>query len=567
MNSKKLISIILAVSFMLPVVSCAGKAKDTEESVSSSQNTTAEVTTAGSSSEETVVEEESDEESNFVTLPDDFSQTAVMVPVGDNGFMAPENGFEITRPDWELYHYDMDITFNPDNNTVGGHVVFTFYNDSDEEWDKLCFRDHSAIYMEPDALHWVEEDAVTDTNADMTVIENITDKRDDSVLEYTRDEDITVIWIDLDEPLAPLERMTIEYDFVATIPTVADRDGVNNGVYNVTFYYPILSVYTDDGWSHEAFFSRGDCNFSEVSDYDVRITAPADYILVTTGVLTDEEASGDMVTYTYEAPFVRDFVFCASRDFVIKDGYFEDIHINIVYSELDENMNDGMADKALEAAQNSLACFSDILGRYPYEELDVVFAPIMAGGMEYPTLVIIDDSYLRYPDDEAAAQNYVDNMQSTVTHEIGHQWFFAIVGNNNYLQPWQDECLASYSESIYCQCWHDHSDNSISGSIRPIDIIDESRWGADIEVYPLNRSYYEFPDDSTYVTAIYMVGDVTLRAIEDVIGRDAMRAVIREYVRRNAFTIADPNSFLDILYECCGTDNEELNHIIDLAFA
>ncbi|MCQ2505346.1 MAG: hypothetical protein MJ103_08935, partial [Saccharofermentans sp.] len=287
MNSKKLISIILAVSFMLPVVSCAGKAKDTEESVSSSQNTSAEVANAGSSSEETAVEEESNEESNLVTLPDDFSQTAVMVPVGDNGFMAPENGFEITRPDWELYHYDMDITFNPDNNTVGGHVVFTFYNDSDEEWDKLCFRDHSAIYMEPDALHWVEEDAVTDTNADMTVIENITDKRDDSVLEYTRDEDITVIWIDLDEPLAPLERMTLEYDFVATIPTVADRDGVNNGVYNVTFYYPILSVYTDDGWSHEAFFSRGDCNFSEVSDYDVRITAPADYTLVTTGVLTD----------------------------------------------------------------------------------------------------------------------------------------------------------------------------------------------------------------------------------------------------------------------------------------
>ncbi len=552
MNIKRIMSIILTGIFILPTASCASKPEYTNETTAP-VTSFSEQTAVSSSTEETITEVES----SFVTLPDDYSQTAVMVPVGDNGFMAPQNGFEISRPDWELYHYDMDIAFDPDSNTVSGHVVFTFYNDSEDTWDKLCFRDHSAIYINPSETGLSEDE---ETNAELTLMENITDRRGDYVLESGRDEDITVIWINLEEPLAPLERMTLEYDFVATIPTVADRDGVNNGIYNVTYYYPILAEYTDDGWSHESYFNSGDCNFSEVSDYDVRITAPSDYVLVTTGVLTDEEAEGDMVTYTYEAGFVRDFVFSASKDFVIKEGYFEDIHINIVYSESDDRMNEDMADLALEATQDSLNCFCDILGRYPYAELDLVFAPIWAGGMEYPSLVIIDDSNYQYPEDAADASRYLELMQTTVAHEIGHQWFFAIVGNNNYLEPWLDESLASYSEVLYAQSYRDtESDNAI-------DILTERRWGEDLDIFPINRSYYDFQDDNSYVIAVYFVGNYALEAIEDVIGRDQMRAVLREYVRRNAFTIADTQSFLDVLYDCCGRDNEDLNFIIDMVF-
>ncbi len=83
--------------------------------------------------------------------------------------------------------------------------------------------------------------------------------------------------------------------------------------------------------------------------------------------------------------------------------------------------------------------------------------------------------------------------------------------------------------------------------------------------FPLNRPYYEF-DVSTYTQDVYLRGRLVLRRIEEIIGREEFTAVLREYVRRNAFTNADEADFFEVLYDCCGTDSEELNAVIDMAF-
>lgn len=538
-------SLVRAVSSLLAVsllVSCAKE----EPVVTSSESAVDEpVVTA---TEETTVETTS----NFVELPSDMAQPASVVPVGDNGFLAPEPGFEITRPDRELYHYDMDLTFDPESNTVGGHVVFTFYNDSEDDWNELCLRDHSAMYTDPVA---VGIEGIDGNNAAYTVIENLTDMREETSLEYTRDEDVSVIWVSLEEPLEPCERMTLEYDFTATIPTVPDRDGVYGGVYNVTYYYPILSEYKDGEWAHSEYYLWGDCNYSEVSDYDVRITAPSDYILVTTGTEVSREEDGDLTTYTYYAPFVRDFVFCASTDFVIAETDWEDVHINVVYSSETEHISDDLIDMVLLASRESLQAFSDLFGRYPYEELDVVIAPIFAGGMEYPNLVIISAPSM----DLSVMDPW--GYKLIVVHEIGHQWFFGIVGSDCYNEPWLDESITSYSEWLFCNYYAD-----VYGEYDPdhgadMDITSEYYSSA----FPLNRPYYEF-DTMTYTTDVYVRGRRVLEEIERIIGTDEFMAVLREYIRRNAFTNADEADFFEVLYDCCGTDNEELNEIIDIAF-
>lgn len=535
----RMVSILLLVSLLS---SCAK-----EEPVVTSSESVADVPVV-TTTEETTVETTS----NFVELPSDMAQPASVVPVGDNGFLAPEPGFEITRPDRELYHYDMDLTFDPESNTVGGHVVFTFYNDSEDDWNELCLRDHSAMYTDPEAVGIEGTDG---NNAAYTVIENLTDMREETSLEYTRDEDVSVIWVSLEEPLEPCERMTLEYDFTATIPTVPDRDGVYGGVYNVTYYYPILSEYKDGEWAHSEYYLWGDCNYSEVSDYDVRITAPSDYILVTTGTEVSSEEDGDLTTYTYYAPFVRDFVFCASTDFVIAEADWEDVHINVVYSSETEHISDDLIDMVLLASQESLQAFSDLFGRYPYEELDVVIAPIFAGGMEYPNLVIISAPTM----DLSVMDPW--GYKLIVVHEIGHQWFFGIVGSDCYNEPWLDESITSYTEWLFCDYYADVYGESNLGNDADLDITSEYYASA----FPLNRPYYEF-DTATYTTDIYIRGRMVLQEIERIIGTDEFMAVLREYVRRNEFTNADEADFFEVLYDCCGTDNEELNEIIDIAF-
>jgi aminopeptidase N len=94
------------------------------------------------------------------------------------------------------------------------------------------------------------------------------------------------------------------------------------------------------------------------------------------------------------------------------------------------------AHNMLAAARRSLDTFSAAFGAYPYPELDVVLGAFPDfGGMEYPTIVFSE----------------VDRY--TVAHEIAHQWWYGLVGNDQYAAPWLDESLATWSEELPWGAW------------------------------------------------------------------------------------------------------------------
>ena len=66
------------------------------------------------------------------------------------GFNPPVKGCSIDFPERELYSYDMDLTLDIDKDTIGGHVVFSFYNDSEEDWNELCLRDYPSVFTKPE---------------------------------------------------------------------------------------------------------------------------------------------------------------------------------------------------------------------------------------------------------------------------------------------------------------------------------------------------------------------------------------------------------------------------------
>jgi hypothetical protein len=65
--------------------------------------------------------------------------------------------------------------------------------------------------------------------------------------------------------------------------------------------------------------------------------------------------------------------------------------------------------------------------------------------MEYPTLVMIGEGKL-------AAGG--DGLEQTVAHEVAHQWWYAVVGSDEYYQAWQDEALCEYSLLDYWGAVH-----------------------------------------------------------------------------------------------------------------
>ena len=45
--------------------------------------------------------------------------------------------------------------------------------------------------------------------------------------------------------------------------------------------------------------------------------------------------------------------------------------------------------------------------------------------------------------------SYAVILESTAAHEVNHQWFYNLVGNDQLDEPWLDESLTSYSTYRY----------------------------------------------------------------------------------------------------------------------
>ena len=504
----------------------------------------------------------------------------------------PEENCEIRFPNRELYHYDMDLVLNTAERTVGGHVVFTFYNDTSDSWKELCLRDYSSHFTDVKTAGYdPERIKTTEINGAVTKISNIHDSRDNNSLSFTREEkDASVVWIPLTTPLAPGEKMTLSYDFTAKIPSVPDRYGYYEGVYNITNFYPILAEYNQNGWSHEDFINCGECFYSEVSNYDVRITVPNGFLVASTGTEVSKAAGGDTVTYTYNAPCVRDFVFSASDAFVKKEAVCDGVKVNLYYPSFmgeDPYWKDGpfgnqmqhAANTTLKAAEDALAAFGEAFGKYPYEELDIIISRIDAGGMEYPNLIIITDqechpvvTFEDMPGDDLSPKFY--SLETCVAHEIGHQWFMGIVGSNSGMEPWLDESITSYSECVF-----EEYRARLKDPDAPVTVVErlgrKSTDMADVTqlkylmqrgMIPFNQSYYEFNTDDDYIIAIYQSAQRALYQMEEILGRKEFHSVLREYVRRNAFTNSTTARFFEVLFEYAGTENEVLNRLIANTF-
>lgn len=480
---------------------------------------------------------------------------------------VPQENCEIQfLPEEERFKYDMVLELNEADHTVGGHVVVNFYNNSSEEWNQLCMRDYSSLFKE--AHHDGFQEIEVKEGA-LTEVTNVMNETTSQALTCNRDADVSVLWIPLDQNLKPGEHMTLSYDFKATIPLVADRYGLSDGVYNVTNFYPILAVYEDGkGFSHEAYYNFGECFYSEISDYHVTLTLPEKMKLLSTGVENTPANADGKNTYTIEAPCVRDFVFCASENFKFFEDDYDGIHIRLVYDEAHPcgDTMDACAEASLQAAKDSFAAFNKAFGKYPYPEVDIVLAPIDAGGMEYPNLIIctvdamycLTNSYESFP---------YEQMAIVVAHELGHQWFMGIVGNNSGMEPWLDESFASYTEFVFYE-YLGVEDEMELYSRETFDLTKDP-WLTSMQangILPINRSFYDFEDADSYILAAYSYGKIALYHMEEILGREAFHGILREYVHRNAFTNSTASRFFGVLLECAGQDNADLNKLIEVLF-
>lgn len=375
----------------------------------------------------------------------------------------------------------------------------------------------------------------------------------------------TVLRLHLPTPVATGATADVRLAFTTTVPTDPRQSygmfafDTVTGTWALAHWYPILAGYDPvSGWVLSSWASWGDPIFSNTSLYDVSITAPTHLVLATSGVATSSTATNGTTTRRYVTGPVRDFVLVADNDFRALSRDVNGVHITSFFNP--DHAAGGAA--VLQAAAQAVAVYDRLFGPYPYKSLDLVEIRLQgAGGVEFPQLVFIDSS--RYAGDPAPG-TIPAPLDFTVAHEIAHQWWYGMVGNDQYQHAFLDEALANESTILYLQqqygaarAKHERELNILGPYLAML-----FTRGDEIVDQPTNN----FPDTDAYAVIVYDKGELAFDAIRGAIGDAAFFRGLQGYLAAERFQVAAPADLRAAFEKASGRDLTALwTHWFDTA--
>ncbi len=252
--------------------------------------------------------------------------------------------------------------------------------------------------------------------------------------------DETVMSVPLAQPIDPGGTATIEIAWTAHVPRTFARTGAIGNFFFIAQWFPKLGVLQDEGWNCHQFHS-GTEFFSDYGVYDVSLTVPSGWPLGATGVQRERRDNADgTTTHRYHQDDVHDFAWTTSPDYVERTARFEHPRLPAVEMRLLlQPEHAAQAERHFDATRTTLKYYGEWYGAYPYGHITIVDPAFQsgAGGMEYPTLFTAGTRWL--------APSRVTTPEGVTVHEAGHQFWYGIVGNNEFEDAWMDEGFNTFS--------------------------------------------------------------------------------------------------------------------------
>jgi hypothetical protein len=352
-------------------------------------------------------------------------------------------------------------------------------------------------------------------------------------------------------PLAPGQSTVLHMDFAVTVPQGVDLNyGVLayfEDVLALAHAYPMIAVYDDEGWNAEIPPQSGDVTYADTSFFLVKITAPKDLRIVTAGRVIYSHESGERQTVHVVSGPARDFYLAASPNYTEIAQTFGEVTIRSYAPGTDK---DG-AEMALEVAARALEDFSARYAPFPYTELDIVSTPTLALGIEYPGMIAITSRIYNVDSDYRGAPASI-YMESTVAHEIGHQWFYGLVGDDQLDAPWLDEALTQFVTLQY------YADEYGPGGEAGFRHSLEARWeGVNRAEIPIGLPVAKYSGQE-YSAIVYGRGPLFFVALRERMGEKVFNAFLKDYTETLSWGIATPEGFQSLAEKHCACDLDDL---------
>lgn len=483
--------------------------------------------------------------------------------------------------------YDIEVSLDDKKHELDGFLKLTYTNNSPDTLTFLWVHIWPNAYKNLNTAFAKQQVENRDTEFYFSkreqrgYIDKLDFKANGDTLKWEIDTvNIDICKVFLPEPLSSGNSITITTPFHVKIPESFSRLGHVDQSYQITQWYPKPAVYDKNGWHPMPYLDQGEF-YSEFGSFEVKITVPKSYVVAASGNLQNAEElawldslaqntktkvtaadSNALKTLHYTLNNAHDFAWFADKTFRVLKG--EVILPNsgrkvTTWSFLTESVSKNhprLWDRSPEYLHDAILYYSKWIGDYPYDQVTAVEGALSAGGgMEYPTITII-----------GGASNPLD-LESLIVHEVGHNWFYGILGTNEREHPWMDEGINSLYEMRYLYTKYPEKKllyQLESDKLRKLFDIDEYKLKFQNEfLYLFNaRQRLDQPsglpaEDYTYVnygTIVYAKNALLFEHLKAYLGDSLFDAAMQQYFLEWKFKHPQPEDIRAIFELKTGKD-------------
>jgi hypothetical protein len=461
-------------------------------------------------------------------------------------FSSPSISLSFGEQATPIASYNIEVELDTESKKLLGEEILTFKNTSIKSVDTLflhlypnAFQSDSTIFMQeslfPDRVKKKEE-----FRGYMEINKINLNSEYDLTKEKIIDE--TIMKLPLKKPLSPQDSISLEIEFVVKLPHILARMGYSGNKFVIGQWFPKMAVLEEDGhWSAHQYHASSEF-FADFGTYDVSITLPLEYVVGATGYLQEERINEDSSkTLVYHAEDVHDFVWVADPDYLVSKRMVDEIELVFLY----QPEHKKKVKRIMDAAEFALKYYSSLFGKYRYNKFVMADAQIGFGGgaMEYPMFITISPSGI------STQKIKLDEM--VLFHEIAHQWWYGMVGSNEFEEAWLDEGFAVYSERKALETKFGESANLVDLWGIKIGDKDLAKLGylldpqSDITV----KNSWEFQDFLSYRANVYYKASLLLQTLESLLDDEKMKELLKTYFERYKFRHPKTEDFIQLANE------------------
>ena len=377
----------------------------------------------------------------------------------------------------------IDVELDDENHILRGFEKMVYYNNSPSALNKIIIHLWPNAYKNSNTN--LAKQKYSDGSAsfkyadsiDLGFIDSLDFKVNGHKVKWQfLNEQIDISELHLTNPLRPGDSIIITTPFRVKIPSGKfSRLGHIGQSYQITQWFAKPAVFDKNGWHPMSYLDQGEF-YSEFGNYDVSITVPKNYVLMATGDLQNKEeleflnekseltsqlieenklpvrdsfgrkdmsfpkSSVEKKTLRFVQKNVHDFAWFTDKRYHVLKGEVDINNRNVTSWALFTNNEAKLWRRSIEYINDATKYFSKWVGEYPYNHVTAVDGTISAGGgMEYPNITVIGSS------------GDSKSLETVIIHEVGHNWYYGILGSNERDNAWMDEGLNTYIEIRYME--------------------------------------------------------------------------------------------------------------------